>query len=398
MELAERLSRIDSFSTPQIFRALQHPDLISFAGGVPDSALFDVEGLQESMRRALIDGPVAALQYGLAQGLPALRRELARHMQAQGMTVDPDALLVTSGGQQALALAAATLLTPGDRVLVEAPTFVAAIECFRLHGANVIGVSCEDDGIDLDALEAQLIRHAPKLLYLVPSFGNPGGRTLSLAKRLRLLDLIERHGVFVVEDDPYSELYFDEPPPPSLLALAQREGRATDRIVYCATLSKLLSPGLRVGWLATSSSALLRAAEKCKLLSDTHSNALSQAVTADYLSRGRLAPLLARSRRIYAERAAAMADALDAELAGHVTFVRPAGGLFIWSRLAAAEGRDADADAVAQRACRESVAILPGSLFYADAPDQATFRLCFATVPPERIREGIARLRRALVP
>ncbi|MGO4259796.1 aminotransferase-like domain-containing protein [Lysobacter sp. TAB13] len=396
MELAERLYRIESFGTPQIFKALQRPDMISFAGGVPDGELFDVEGIQESTNRVLTDTPLAALQYGLALGLPALRRELACYMDVREITIDPDRLLVTSGGQQALDLAGKVLLTPGDRVLVETPTFVAAIECFRLHGAEVIGLPGDHDGVDIEALEAQLIRHQPKLVYLVPSFGNPSGRTLSLERRLKVLELAERHGAFVVEDDPYSELYFAAPPPLSLLALAQRHGLAADRVVYCGTLSKVLSPGLRVGWLATTKPELLDAAEKCKLLSDTHSNALSQAVAADYLGRGRLAPMLVQSRRIYAERASAMADAMETNLGGDVTFQRPAGGLFLWSRLTDADAHRADADRLSLRAHDHAVAILPGSLFYPDKPDKATFRLCFASVGRDRIREGIARLRGAL--
>ena len=248
MQFAERLNAIETSAIRELFKLLGKPGIISFAGGFPDPALFDVEGIAESSRAVLAGNPGPVLQYGATEGYQPLREGISRFMAAKGSSVAPDGLIVTTGSQQALDLVGKTLISPGDKIIVEAPTFLATIQCFRLYGADIIGAPIDADGVDVDKLEQLIEQHKPKLVYLIPTFGNPSGATLSLARRKRILEIAARTQTVVVEDDPYGELYFDQPPPPSMLALSDGVPGSRDWLVHCGSFSKILSPGLRVGW------------------------------------------------------------------------------------------------------------------------------------------------------
>jgi len=393
---ADRLNHVETSAIRELFKLLGRPGIISFAGGFPDSALFDVDGIRQAVNAALTEEPGVALQYGATEGYQPLREQLAAFMASKGSTgVRPDDLIVTTGSQQALDLLGKTLISPGDKVIVEGPTFLATIQCFRLYGAELITVPVDGDGVQTDALEQLIKTHKPKFVYLIPTFGNPSGALLSLERRLRVLQLAVQHNTLIVEDDPYGDLYFGAAPPPSLLALSERVPGSRDKLVHCGSLSKVLSPGLRVGWMA-GPAELLAKATMCKQFSDAHTSSFAQATAAQYLKAGRMPATLDQVRTVYAERAQTMGNALRRELGDALEFVQPQGGLFVWARLTGAGGAVSNGGDLAKRAIEQGVAFVPGAPFFATNPDPATLRLSFATVGPDKIEAGVARLAAAL--
>ena len=396
MQFAQRLDKVETSAIRELFKLLGKPGIISFAGGFPDSAMFDVQGIREASERALRDEPGAALQYGATEGHNPLREQLAAFMQFKGVAgLRADELIVTTGSQQALDLVGKTLLDPQDTVLVESPTFLATIQCFRLYGPTVMGVPIDVDGVDVDALEQMIQQHRPKLVYLVPTFGNPSGAMTSLQRRLRVLELAVKYQTVVVEDDPYGDLYFADAPPPSLLALSAQVPGSRDWLVHCGSLSKVLSPGLRIGWMVAPP-ALLARATMCKQFSDAHTSTFAQATAAQYLQAGRMPATLQNVRQVYASRARAMCQALQQHLGEGLSFHAPMGGLFVWAKLTGKTGFTTDGNLLAKRAIEKGVAFVPGAPFFADNPDNATIRLSFATADESKIAEGIERLGQAL--
>ncbi len=246
-----------------------------------------------------------------------------------------------------------------------------------------------------DALEALMREHKPKFVYLIPTFGNPSGAMLSLERRKRVLELAVQYQTLVVEDDPYGDLYFNAPPPPSILALSAGVPGSRELIAHCGSMSKVLSPGLRVGWMIAPEE-LLAKATMCKQFSDAHTSTFAQATAARYLLAGRMPATLAHVRKVYAERALAMGAALKRELGDAIDFLQPEGGLFFWARLTGAGGKLQDAGEFAKRAIAQGVAFVPGAPFYAANPDLSTFRLSFATADVAKIEEGVGRLGRAI--
>src|SRR5690606_26255385 len=303
LQFANRLNNVETSAIRELFKLLGKPGIISFAGGFPDSAMFDVEGLKDAANKALAEEPGGALQYGATEGYEPLRTQLAAFMRSKGVSdIEPNQLIVTTGSQQALDLLGKTMISPGDKVIVEGPTFLATIQCFRLYGADVQSAPVDGDGVQTDALERLIVEHKPKFIYLIPTFGNPSGATLTLERRRKVLELAVRHQVLVVEDDPYGDLYFGDAPPPSLLALSAQVPGSRDCLVHCGSLSKVLSPGLRVGWMVAPAE-LLAKATMCKQFSDAHTSTFAQATAARYLKAGRMPDTLARVRAVYAERA-----------------------------------------------------------------------------------------------
>ncbi len=396
MQFADRLNNVETSAIRELFKLLGKPGIISFAGGFPDSAMFDVDGIREASQRALAEEPGSALQYGATEGYQPLREQLSAFMAAKGAKdVAPEQLIVTTGSQQALDLLGKTLISPGDKVIVEGPTFLATIQCFRLYGAELISAPIDGDGVKTDELEKLIAEHQPKFVYLIPTFGNPSGAMLSLERRRKVLELAVKYQTLIVEDDPYGDLYFGDAPPPSLLALTPEVPGSRDLVAHCGSLSKVLSPGLRVGWLIAPSE-LLAKATMCKQFSDAHTSTFAQATAAQYLKAGRMPGTLAHVRAVYAERAQAMGDALRRELGAAVEFVQPKGGLFVWARLTGANGAVADGNVLAKRAIDKGVAFVPGTPFFCANPDHATLRLSFATAGVDKIREGVARLGQAV--
>ncbi len=396
LQFADRLNNVETSAIRELFKLLGKPGIISFAGGFPDSALFDVDGIRAASNAALDQEPGATLQYGATEGYQPLREQLSQFMASKGaLDVAPEQLIVTTGSQQALDLLGKTLISPGDKVIVEGPTFLATIQCFRLYGAELISAPIDAHGVQTDELEKLIAEHKPKFVYLIPTFGNPSGAMLSLERRKQVLEMAARHQTLIVEDDPYGDLYFGEAPPPSLLALSSQVPGSRELLAHCGSLSKVLSPGLRVGWMIAPPE-LLAKATMCKQFSDAHTSTFAQATAAQYLKAGRMPATLAHVRQVYAERAQAMGDALRKDLGDAIAFVQPQGGLFVWARLTGAGGKVNDGNVLAKRAIEKGVAFVPGTPFFCAHPDHATLRLSFATADVDKIREGVARLAQAL--
>lgn len=395
MQFASRLDSVETSAIRELFKLLGKPGIISFAGGFPDSAMFDVEGLKEASQKALTEEPGGALQYGATEGYEPLRTQLSAFMKTKGVDVDPTGLIVTTGSQQALDLLGKTMISPGDKVIVEGPTFLATIQCFRLYGAQLISAPIDANGVKTDELEKLIAEHKPKFVYLIPTFGNPSGAMLTLERRRKVLELAVKYQTLIVEDDPYGDLYFGEAPPPSILALSKDVPGSRELLAHCGSLSKVLSPGLRIGWMIAPAE-LLAKATMCKQFSDAHTSTFSQATAAQYLKSGRMPGTLAHVREVYGQRAQAMGAALKRELGDAVSFTQPQGGLFFWARLTGANGKLADAGELAKRAIEQLVAFVPGAPFYAEKPDTSTLRLSFATADVAKIEEGVKRLGQAL--
>ena len=371
----------------EILALTERPGVISFAGGLPAPELFDAAGLRAAFAAALAgDRAGRSLQYSTTEGNVALREAVAARLSARGLPTDASRLLVTSGSQQALTLVATVLLEPGDAVLVEEPSYLAALQAFQLAGAEVVPVPCDDDGLDPDAAAALAARHDARLLYTVPTFQNPTGRTLPADRRAAVVALAQRAGLWVIEDDPYGELRYRGTPAPALASLPGAE----DRVLALSTLSKVAAPGLRIGWVRAPE-ALRGPLTIAKQAADLHSSTVDQAAAAHWLAAVDLDAHVAGLRRAYgARRDALLAGLADALPPGSV-HNRPDGGMFVWARLP--DGWDADL--LLRRALEHDVAFVPGAPFFAGPPDRAALRLSFTTHPPDEIAEGLARLRRA---
>ena len=358
-------------------------DVITFSGGFPAPETFPVDVLQDLLPRLAKEDAAIALQYSPTEGLPVARSAISALLeQTQGATVDPAGVLVTSGGIEGLQLLARTLIDPGDRVLVEAPTYLGAIMAFAGFEAEVEGVDMDDDGLCLDLLETALGRgRPPKLLYVIPDHQNPSGRSLSEDRRRGLVELCRRHGVLVVEDVAYRELAFDGTAAPSLWSMAP------DGVVQLGTFSKILVPGVRLGW-AVGPSSVVTAMTAAKQNSDQCAGALGQTLMAEYLGGGHLAGTLAVARPLYRRRAEAMLGALERHMPAGVSWTRPSGGFFIWLT---APGH-VDTRALVAPAARLGVAYVPGAPFYTGARGSNEIRLSYSRADETSIDEGIRRL------
>ena len=386
--LARRLSEVTSSPVRDLLALLDRPEVLSFAGGLPAPELFDLDGLRTAFESVLAtDAGRRHLQYAPTEGNRDLRALVAARMTGRGLPTTADELLVTTGSQQALTLVAAALLDPGAVVAVEEPTYLAALQCFGLAGARIVPVRSDDDGIDPDALADVLERERPALVYLVPTFANPTGRTLPLERRAAVAELAARHGVWLVEDDPYGELRYRGEPVPSLAA----QPGAEDHVVHLGSFSKIGSPGMRLGWLRAPS-AVRRALTVAKQATDLHTSTIDQAAAAAYLAATDLDAHVDRLRAAYRERRDAMVAALPAVLPAGSTWTDPDGGMFVWVRLPG----DVDTAELLRTALAHDVAFVPGAPFFAGAPDRSTLRLSFTTNTPAQIAEGMARLGRAL--
>jgi 2-aminoadipate transaminase len=376
------LRGIRSSPVRDILALTARPGVISFAGGLPAPELFDGPGLGTAFAAALADAG-RTLQYSTTEGDPDLRGAISTRLTARGLPTTADDVLVCSGSQQALTLAATVLIEPGDVVLVEEPSYLAALQAFSLAGARVVPVACDDDGLDPDAVAAAAADGA-RLLYTIPTFHNPTGRTLPLERRRALAAVAERHGLWLLEDDPYGELRYRGEPLPSLATLPGAE----DRTLALSTLSKVAAPGLRIGWVRTP--PLLRPSlVVAKQAADLHSSTIDQAAAALWLAAVDLDAHVERLRAEYGARRDALLAGLADALPPGSTHNRPDGGMFVWARLP--DGWDADV--LLRRALEHDVAFVPGYPFFAGPPDRATLRFSFTAHPPDEIAEGLARLR-----
>jgi DNA-binding transcriptional MocR family regulator len=372
---------------PPFLALAARTDIISFAGGVPDPAVFPVEAIGEGYGRILGDpaSRAQALQYAPSAGWPPLREWIAGYMAARGVARSLGQVIVTSGAQQALDLVGKLLIDPGDLVAVTGPTFFAALDTFNPYGPRYASISFGVSGLSMEEAEA-VIRRRPKFLYLNPDFQNPTGLCLSLRERELLLDLCAKHDVPILEDAAYEALRFGGEDLPPLAALAQSRGFER-HVLYLNTFSKTIAPGLRVGWLAADD-ALIGKLTALKLSTDVHTSVLNQMVV-QHVADGVLSRHMALIRRTYSARCRAMLAALDRFMPAGVRWSQPEGGLFVWLELPP----EIDTSALLSRAIDTAgVAYVPGRLSFSDGQGHNTCRLTFATASEARIEEGVRRL------
>ncbi|MCF3123660.1 PLP-dependent aminotransferase family protein [Streptomyces arenae] len=387
--LAARAAAVGGSPVRDILAVTARPEVINFAGGLPAPGLFDGEGVAAAFHAVLTETPERALQYSTTEGEPALRGALAERMTVRGLATGADDVLITSGSQQALSLLATALVEPGDTVLVENPCYLAALQVFGFAGAHVVPVPCDADGIDPDALDELVARHAPKLLYTVPTFQNPTGRTLPADRRAAIARVARSRGLWVIEDDPYGELRFEGERVPWIATYPGAE----DRTVLLGSFSKVMAPGLRLGWLRAPA-ALLRACAVAKQAADLHTPTVNQLAAARYLADRDLDAHVARVAGVYRERRDAMLAGLADALPEGSSWIRPEGGMFVWARLP--DGHDTTE--LLRTVITHNVAYVPGAPFFAGEPDRATLRMCFVTQTVDEIAEGLRRLSGALRP
>ncbi|MFI6078817.1 PLP-dependent aminotransferase family protein [Actinoplanes sp. NPDC051343] len=380
MSAARRLAGVASSPVRDLLALIDRPEVISFAGGLPAPELFDLDGLRAAFDRVL-SAPDARrhLQYAPTEGNPDLRAQVAARMTARGLPTSAGDLLVTTGSQQGLTLITTALLDPGAVVAVEEPTYLAALQSFQLAGARLVTLP----GADLAGWERVLASERPTLIYLVPNFANPTGRTMPAAFRAAVVELAERYGAWVVEDDPYGELRYRGSPVPPLAA----QPSAEERVLHLGSFSKIAAPGLRLGWVRTPPS--LRAAlTVAKQAADLHTSTIDQAAAAAWLAATDLDAHIGRLRDAYRERRDAMMSAMPATAPEGSVWSDPEGGMFTWVRLPGA----VDSATLLPRALAKDVAFVPGAPFFAGPSDPPTLRLSFTTHTPSEITEGMRRL------
>lgn len=370
-----------------LFAVLNRPETISLAGGAPWLGALPPDRVADYVASVLATDSARALQYGPAQGLPELRESLAGAMALEGIEADPRHLLVTDGAQQALELLAKVFVDPGDVVLAEAPTYVGAIQAFRSHQADVRGLAMDDEGLRVEALEEALAAlgaegRRAKFLYLVPTFQNPSGLTLAADRREQVLELCARHDLLVIEDNPYAMVRFEGEPVQALSAIAP------DQVIYLGTLSKVFSPGMRIGWI-WAPELVLRRLELMKEAANLCSSSFTQLVADAYLRSGHSQSDLDLIRKVYRERRDAMIDSVAQHFPAEAVLRPPEGGLFCWAELPA----PMDTKSMLPRALEAGVAYVPGTAFFPEpARGRAYMRLNFSYPSPEAIEEGVRRL------
>jgi 2-aminoadipate transaminase len=380
-------SRLCTEMKPSIIRSLlklvQSPDIISFAGGTPDAALFPLEDFADLARKVILEQGSLSLQYGLTQGWVPLREQIAQYLGGKGLRLDADQVLITNGSQQGLDLLGRVLLDEGDLVGVESPAYLGALSAFRNFRARLLPLPMDADGLLPEALEECIARgDKPKLIYLTPSFQNPSGRLLSEARRKRVAEIAAQHGIVVAEDDPYGEINFGQPF--SLIKSHDLDGN----VVFFGSFSKIGSPGMRLGW-AAGERALISKMVLAKESADVCTNVLSQAIAAEFFKAGLLTPHLGRLISTYRSRAATMVRELRRELGGELEFEEPKGGFFLWARLKGLKG----GEDLFRKSVAAGVAFVPGGAFFVDEADGAqSMRLTFCAVDEAKIALGVQRL------
>ena len=390
---ALRTKGIKGSAIRELLKITQRPEVISFAGGLPAPEVFPVERFQEACHKVLSTKGASALQYGATEGYEPLREMIAHNMARYGIRANVDNVLITSGSQQALDLIGKLLINSGDRVLVEAPTYLGALQAFNVYGAEYVSVPIDEDGLRTDSLEAPL-RSGPKFMYVLPNFQNPGGTTLPEGRRHELVLQADKYGIPIVEDDPYGQLRYEGEHLPPLIVI-DRENLRRDKeylignVIYLSTFSKTLAPGIRLGWIVAPPDVITKFVQ-LKQGADLHTSTFTQHVAYEVARDGFLDEHVRHIRSVYRERRDVMLQALSEFFPPEITWTHPKGGLFLWVTLP--EGMDCER--LFRAALQENVAFVPGDSFYPrnGHPPSAHMRLNFSNAQPEQIREGIRRL------
>lgn len=378
--LSRRAQALTSSAIREILKVTERPEVISFAGGLPSPATFPIQRMQAATDKVFAEAPQAALQYGPTEGFTPLREWIAARHSRDGVTIRPGQVLVTTGSQQGLDLLGKVLIDEGSKVLVETPSYLGALQAFSLFQPAFSAMRSDDEGIVVDALDEAQLRGG-RFMYCLPNFQNPTGRRLPLERRTALIARARAAGVLVIEDDPYGELSYQGEQLPSLLSMDP------DNVVYMGSFSKVLAPGLRLGYLIAPE-ALHAKLVQAKQAADLHTPSFSQRIVFEAVQGGFLDRHIPEIRTLYGNQCELMLSALQRHFPAEAKWNRPAGGMFIWVTLP--EG--VDASALLARAIEQNVAFVPGAPFFAVDPQPNTLRLSFVTVSAEKIEQGMARL------
>lgn len=394
---ALRMARMKSSIIRELLKLTERPDVISFAGGLPAPEVFPVEEFRAAADRVLTEHGPEALQYSTTEGYRPLREMIARHTARYGIVVEPENVLITNGSQQALDLLGRVFLNPGDRILLERPTYLGALQAWNAYQTEYVGMPMDEAGLRTDSLEGAL-RAGPKFIYALPNFQNPTGVTLSEERRRELVKLASQSGVPLIEDDPYGQLRYEgEHLPPLVVLEDELHSDGNDccysgNVIYLCTFSKTLAPGLRLGWIIAPVEVIGKLVQ-AKQGADLHTSTFIQMVAYEVAHGGFLDRHVREIRTVYRERRDTMLAAMERYFPEEVRWTHPQGGLFLWVTLP--EGLDAQ-EILKIALEKEKVAFIPGGPFFPSEPEPNTMRLNFSNATPERIEEGIARLGRVL--
>jgi len=378
--------RMQSSLIREILKTMADPDLISFSGGMPAAEAFPVAEFQQAAQRVLAEDASTALQYSVTEGYLPLREFLANWMREKGIDAQVDNILIVNGSQQALNFIGRLFVDPGDLILTGNPTYLGALMSWRGYGARYVTVPVDDEGMCVGRVDGVLAENPAKFIYVLPNFHNPAGVTLTEARRRRLAEVAAAHGVFIVEDDPYGELRFEEEAMPPVAAMD------SGNVLYTSTFSKTLSPGIRLGWV-TAPEPIIRKLVQAKQGSDLHTSIFIQMIAYDILSRGCLPDHVKFIQDMYRERRDVMLAAIEEHFPPGITWNKPKGGLFLWLHLP----EHVDSVELLKKALVEKVAFIPGHVFFPNGGGKNYLRLNFSSSSPDKIREGIRRLGRVLI-
>jgi 2-aminoadipate transaminase len=387
---ANRTQRMGSSIIRELLKWTEQPDIISFAGGLPAPEVFPVEQFKEACNTVLDEFGAQALQYSTTEGYRPLREMIARHATRFGIDIAPDNILITSGSQQALDFIGRVFINQGDHIVCESPTYLGALQAWNAYGAQYISVPSDENGMIVDELEKAL-RVGPKFIYVLPNFQNPAGSTLSLERRKKLVELADRYGVPIVEDDPYGQLRYEGEHLPAVVTLDSQfrgdDGTYTGNVIYLSTFSKILAPGIRLAWVVAPQQ-VIRKLVMAKQAADLHTATFNQIVAFEVGKHGFLDEHVKFIRSTYKERRDIMLETMDEVFPSEVRWTHPQGGMFLWGILP----QGMDAAEVLKVAIEKKVAFVPGGSFHPNGGGENTMRLNFSFSSPEIIREGITRL------
>src|SRR5215216_6252497 len=388
---AHRMQKMGSSVIRELLKLTEQPDIISFAGGLPAPDVFPLAEFREACNYVIDHFGPQALQYSTTEGYRPLREMIARHNARFSVEIDPDNILITSGSQQALDFIGRLFLNRGDYIVVESPTYLGALQAWNAYGAQYIPVRADENGMVVDELEAAL-RIGPKFIYILPNFQNPSGSTLSLERRHKLVELADRYGVPIVEDDPYGQLRYEGDHIPSVVSLdseyrGPNGSHYSGNVIYLSTFSKLLAPGLRLAWVIAPPE-VIRKLVMTKQAADLHTASFNQYVAYEVGKDGFLTEHAKVIRATYKERRDVMIEMMEEMFPDGVTWRKPQGGMFLWGVLP----EEMDAAEVLQRAIEKKVAFVPGEAFHPRDGGKNTMRINFSYSAPDIIREGILRL------
>lgn len=383
MQYSDRILNTPSSFIRNILKVTEADDVISFAGGLPNPISFPLDDMHTSIDRAMKQHGAKLFQYASTQGYLPLRQYIAnKYNRRYGLQIDADDILLTTGSQQALELLAKVLINKGDGIIIEEPGYLGAIQAFTLAEPTFYPVTLEQDGLNLEQLEQALQQPNVKFIYTVPNFQNPTGLTYSLEKRQQVYELIARHDVILVEDDPYGELRFEGKHLPYIGA-----GKLENSVLL-GSFSKIVTPGMRLGFIITKNKELLQHIETAKQATDLHTNVFSQYVIADYLLNNDIEQHIQKIKDLYKAQSDAMLQAMATYFPAHVSYTKPEGGMFIWATM----NDGCSAMDVFNKAMDQKVAFVPGNPFYVNPGNVNTMRLNYTNSTPEIIEEGIKRL------